>query len=271
MRYLVTPSFSEKVIRSNPRVLAAVGGALKIVETSTRDQLVASTEPLLGGNDGIYVLRGTGFKFLLSFGTDDEGEYALLVDLIVHSDELLRPLPSQDPRQNMMIDPNRNMMIDPNRNMMIDPNRNMMIDPNRNMMIDPNRNMMIDPRRNMMIDPNRNMMIDPRRNYSIDPKRNWLINPRRNSVWDGPYLYDLKGDVSGFMVRANEQVALLFDTNADFIGPVIPAGSNYNLFDDVGNWIGFFISNGGQGYNRFDVSGRWIGYVVGEILPIITS
>jgi hypothetical protein len=122
-----------------------------------------------------------------SFGSDSEGEYALLVDLIVQSGEPLRPLPSRDPRQNMMIDPNRNMMIDPRRNMMIDPQRNMMVDPNRNMMIDPNRNMMIDPRRNSLIDPNRNSLIDPRRNtllrQTLRSRREWccagLHSPRQ--------------------------------------------------------------------------------------------
>jgi hypothetical protein len=268
MRYLVTPTFSEKLTRSNPRVLAAIGSALKLVERSPRDELAASIEPLLESSGGIYVLKGAGFQILLTFGTDGEGEYALLVDLIVHVNQSLRPLPSHDPKQNMAVDPNRNMMIDPRRNMNIDPRRNMMIDPNRNMMIDPRRNMSIDPRRNMMIDPNRNMMIDPRRNYSIDPKRNWLIDPRRNSVWDGPYLYDLRGFISGFLVRANEELALLFDTNADFIGSIIRAEPNYNVFDDKGNWIGFFASNGSGGYNRFDVSNHWIGYLVGEIFPI---
>jgi hypothetical protein len=147
----------------------------------------------------------------------------------------------------------------------------MMIDPNRNMMIDPRRNMMIDPNRNMMIDPNRNMMIDPRRNMMIDPNRNPLIDPRRNTVWDGSYLYDLNGAVSGFIVRANDKVALLFDQQANFIGPVVPAGDNYNLFDDGGRWIGFFASNGSKGSNRFDVSARWNGYVVDEILPKVTA
>ncbi|PND26783.1 hypothetical protein [Sinorhizobium sp. M4_45] len=271
MRYLVTPSFSEKVTRSSPRVLAAVGVALKAVETATRDQLVASTEPLLESDVGIYVLKGSEFQILLSFGTDAEGEYALLVDLIVQGGGPLRPLPSRDPNQNMMIDPRRNVMIDPNRNMMIDPNRNMMIDPRRNMMIDPRRNMMIDPRRNMMIDPNRNMMIDPRRNYLIDPKRNWLIDPRRNTVWDGPYLFDLRGAVSGFLVRASDKVAILFDEHANFIGPVVPAGDNYNVFDKAGIWTGFLVPNGVEGFNRFDVSGRWSGFVVGDILPKIAT
>jgi hypothetical protein len=173
---------------------------------------------------------------------DQEGEYALLVDIVAQGGSPLRPLPSRDPQRNMMIDPSRNMMIDPTRNMMIDPNRN------------------------MMIDPSRNMMIDPRRNYQIDPRRNWLIDPRRNTAWDGPYLYALSGEVAGFIVRANDKVALLFDNQANFVGPLIPARDNFNLFDEGGRWIGYFVPNGREGYNQFDLSGRWGGYVVGSIL-----
>jgi hypothetical protein len=271
MRYLVTPSFSEKVARSSSQVLPGIGDALKTIETSDRDKLVSSIEAFLEKDVGIYVLKGPQFQILLSFGADILGEYALLVDLIVDGGLPMRPLPSRDPRQNMMIDPNRNMKIDPRRNMMIDPNRNMLIDPRRNMMIDPNRNMLIDPRRNMMIDPNRNIMIDPRRNPFIDPQRNWLIDPRRSTAWDGPYLHDLSGAVVGFVVRANDKVALLFDQDAVFVGPVIPAGDNYNLFDGVGRWTGFLVSNGAQGFNKFDGSGRWNAYVVGQILPKVAA
>lgn len=271
MRYLVTPAFSEKVTRSNPHVIAAVGVALKTVERANRDQLVASTEQLVENNGGIFLLKGVDFQILLSFGKDGEGEYALLVDLIVHGSAPLNPLSSRNPRQNIMIDPNRNAMIDPRRNAMIDPRRNAMIDPNRNAMIDPRRNAMIDPRRNAMIDPNRNMMIDPRRNPSIDPQRNWLINPRQNSAWDGPYLHNVNGDVAGFIVRATVKVAFVFDQHVRFIGPVIPASGNYNLFDDAGRWIGFLVSNGAKGFNKFDVPGNWSGYIVGEILPNLAA
>jgi hypothetical protein len=76
----------------------------------------------------------------------------------------------------------------------------------------------------------------------------------------------VSGAVQGFIVRASDKVALLFDQRAKYIGPLIPAGNNYNLFDSAGRFIGFFVPNGSEGFNRFDVSGRWSGYVVGEIL-----
>lgn len=265
MRYFVTPTFSEKVTSAGAEVLASAANAMSRIEGATKDEL-AGAAALLETNPIIYALRDRNFRVLFTFGSDDEGDYALLLDLIVHgSADTPRAFPKHDPKLNMMVDPKRNMMIDPTRNMMIDPNRNMMIDPRRNMMIDPRRNMMIDPQRNMMIDVRRNMMIDPARNMGIDPKRNWQINPRQNSAWDGPLLYSLSGELAGFLVRANEKVALLFKPSGEFASSVVKAGEkNFNCFGREGNWTGFLVHNGADGYNQFDVDGRWIGFLVGE-------
>lgn len=267
MRSLVTPTFSEKATSAGAAVLEAAGKALSRIEVMTKEELLSSAELVLDGTPSIYALKDKNYRVLFTFGTDDQGEYALLADLVVHGGgEGLRPLGANNPRTNMLVDPSRNMMIDPTRNMMIDPRRNMMVDPHRNMMIDPRRNMMIDPKRNMMLDVRRNMMIDPARNFSIDPKRNWQINPTQNSVWDGPLLFDLQNNASGFVVRATEQVALLFNQRSEFVSAIIRANDkNWNLFDRDGSWTGFLVHNGAEGFNQFDVQNRWIGFLVGEL------
>lgn len=72
------------------------------------------------------------------------------------------------------------------------------------------------------------------------PNRNWLLDPRRNTAWDGPYLYDLSNRPEGYVVRANDDVALLFDTSGKLTGSLIAAGeTNYNLFDRHGKWMAF--------------------------------
>lgn len=267
MRLLATPSFSEKVTRSDNETKSTVADLLNRLEAEARDQLMSMLEALPGTDEGIYVYKTGATQVFISFGVDEEGEYALLVDLIVKS--VTTPGAAgvlKDPRRNPLVDPNRNMGIDPRRNPLIDPRRNMMVDPHRNMMIDPRRNMMIDPRRNMMVDPRRNTMIDPQRNQFIDPRRNWLLNPRNNSLWNGPYLYDVRGVPTGFFVRASDSVANLFAMDATYVGPAVAANKNYNLFDRDGRWTGFLVSNGGGGFNSFDVSNVWNGFVTSEIV-----
>jgi hypothetical protein len=269
MRYLVTPAFSEKVTSIGGETLAAARKAMARVEGASKEQILSAAQPVTDMDPAIYTLPNGNSPIFLTFGSDHEGDYALILDITVHgAAKAFQPVPSEDPRKNPIIDPFRNMLIDPTRNMLIDPNRNMLVDPFRNMLIDPSRNMMIDPARNMMIDLRRNMTIDPARNFSLDPKRNWLINPNRNSAWAGPYLYDLKRDVAGFVIRANEKVALLFNPDGSLASSVIQAGEkNFNLFSRDGNWTGFFVHNGAQGFNRFDGQKRWDAFLVGELHP----
>jgi len=72
--------------------------------------------------------------------------------------------------------------------------------------------------------------------------------------------------MAGFIIRVSDKVALSFDREADFIGPLLLAGSNFNLFNDAGRWIGYFVPNGREGFNQFELSGLWRGYVVGSII-----
>ncbi|MDA3895279.1 MAG: hypothetical protein PF482_03910 [Desulfobacteraceae bacterium] len=120
-----------------------------------------------------------------------------------------------------------------------------------------------DPRRNQMFDPNRNMTIDPRRNMTIDPNRNMTIDPRRNRYYGGPYIYNTQLKQVGFLVRANENVSLIFDMSARFISYIVSTGSgNLNIFDISGAWIGFLVPTQNEVLLHFDAAARWIGIII---------
>lgn len=124
---------------------------------------------------------------------------------------------------------------------------------------------MYNPRLNSAIDPRRNMTIDPRRNMTIDPNRNMTIDPRRNKFYGGPYLYNLKLEQEGFIVRANDQVSLIFDGSARFKRFIVfctNGTDNGNVFDFSGHWKEFVVPAQNGVHLRFDTTGQWVGIIV---------
>jgi hypothetical protein len=268
MKFLVTPTFTEKLSSLTSDGLPAISAIVDFIKAVDKSALVKGRADvhvrILDGS--ILTLKHGDYRIYASIAGDENEDCLLLLDIGLEQTQPVAKadfFATRDPRKNPSLDPNRNMMIDPRRNMMIDPNRNMMIDPHRNMMIDPNRNMMIDPHRNMMIDPNRNMMIDPRRNMMIDPNRNMMIDPRRNRYYGGPYLYDTQLNQNGFVVRANEKVSLMFDPSSRFTGFVVETDSgNENVFDLCGSWVGFLVPTQSDVRLRFGTNREWVGIVV---------
>ena len=260
MRFRVAPEFSEKLAQVSSDEIGTISEIVKFVEATEKDSLEAGAPgiEIRNLNDEILSIKRREYRVYASFGHDDNGEYLLLLDISLKQLRAAAKssfLATKDPRTNRTLDPNRNMMIDPRRNMMIDPRRNMMIDPNKNMMIDPRRNMMIDPNRNMMIDPNRNMMIDPHRNKMIDP--------RRNRYYGGPFIYSTTLEQEGFVVRANDEVSLIFDLSAQYTRFFVNNGKDgANVFDVSGHWVEFLITTQHDVRLRFDTTGQWIGLVV---------
>ena len=244
MRYLVTPEFNNKLTSLSPEGLSVISSIANFVRSRDKNSILTGSKEydvrLLGKE--IYTIKNNDYRVYVSFGSDQDGEYMLFLDIAV---ETAKATPY---RQFFAIkNPVSNFLLDPDRNQLIDPRRNMMIDPNRNMMIDPHRNMMTDPRRNMMIDPNRNMMIDP----------------RRNTYYGGPYVYTTNLQQIGFLISSNEQVTLIFDMTARFIGFGVKAEQgNVNLFNTNNEWIGFLVTANDEVRLRFDLRNEWIGIVV---------
>ena len=245
MKLLVTPGFTEKLASIPKEGLAEISSIVSFVKEAEKNTLVDGAKgfEVRQLSSEIWSIRAGNYRAYGSIGTDEEGEYFLLLDISV---EAVRT--STQSSFFAAKDPRTNPSLNPNQNMAIDPRRNMMIDPRRNMMIDPNRNMLIDPRRNMMIDPNRNMMIDPRRNRS----------------YGGPFVYDQHLNQEGFVVRANDEVSLVFESQrAKFTGFIVQKdGNGANMFDPTGRWIGFLVSAGDDVLLRFDPAGQWTGLVV---------
>lgn len=270
MRFLVTPTFTEKMASIPSDGISDISHFINLINKAEKSDLINGSYGLDVRvlDSDILTIRRKKYRIYASIGSDEEGEYILLLDIALEGGESVSRssfFATKDPRTNYMLDPNRNMAIDPRRNMTIDPRRNMTIDPNRNMTIDPRRNMTIDPRRNMTIDPNRNMTIDPRRNMTIDPNRNMTIDPRRNRSYGGPYLYSQGLEQEGFIVRANDQISLIFDQSAHFTGFIIfckNESENGNIFDLSGSWVGFVVPTQSEVLLKFDTSGQWKGIIV---------
>ena len=237
MKLLVTPGFTEKLASIPKEGLAEISSIVSFVKEAERNTLVDGAKgfEVRQLSSEIWSIRAGNYRAYGSIGTDEEGEYFLLLDISVEAVRTSTQssfFAAKDPRTNPSLNPNQNMAIDPRRNMMIDPNRNMMIDPNRNMMIDPNRNMMIDP--------------------------------RRNRSYGGPFVYDQHLNQEGFVVRANDEISLVFESQrAKFTGFIVQKdGNGANMFDPTGRWIGFLVSAGDDVLLRFDPSGQWTGLVV---------
>ena len=237
MKLLVTPGFTEKLASIPKEGLAEISSIVSFVKEAERNTLVDGAKgfEVRQLSSEIWSIRAGNYRAYGSIGTDEEGEYFLLLDISVEAVRTCTQssfFAAKDPRTNPSLNPNQNMAIDPRRNMMIDPNRNMMIDPNRNMMIDPNRNMMIDP--------------------------------RRNRSYGGPFVYDQHLNQEGFVVRANDEISLVFESQrAKFTGFIVQKdGNGANMFDPTGRWIGFLVSAGDDVLLRFDPSGQWTGLVV---------
>ena len=111
--------------------------------------------------------------------------------------------------------------------------------------------------------PKTNSTLNPRFNTSINPGFNTSINPRFNPAYGGPFLYSLDLQQEGFLVRANEQVSIIFDMDSEFTGFTVHHDSGIILtFDTNNEWIGYMVPSGQDPLLRFNQSGDWIGILV---------
>ena len=270
MRYFVTPDFSNKIKNQPPDITQSLSLLIKRIEQSDKSTLIQNgfdgNPPLLLENDFlVFGIQGQDFRVYTTFGSDSEGEYLLLLDFTVQKKTpTTYSFPTlKDPKTNSIYNPRLNSMINPKLNSMINPRLNSMINPKLNSIINPRLNSMINPKLNSMINPRLNSMINPKLNSVINPRLNSMINPRLNTAYSGPFVYSEGLDKEGYVVKANDNLELIFNLNNDFAALCVKANENvFVLFDDNNEWIGFLVKAVKDVRLRFDLNNDWSGLII---------
>lgn len=83
-----------------------------------------------------------------------------------------------------------------------------------------------------------------------------------NPSFNGLYIFDLDGNVEYFIINANSNVILIFDTNNSFLSFGVSRANGYSIFNSNDSQSECYLASDGQnGYNQFDLNGNWIGFV----------
>ena len=220
MRFLVTPTFTQKLGSFSGRDLAEISfvvNVIKVVDRSSLTNRVSGLEVRFLDSSFLTIKRGR-FRIYASFGSDSDGEYLLLLDIGLEGAERIERtdfFAAKDPRKNPLLDPNKNMTID--------------------------------PRRNMTIDPNRNMTIDPRRNrfyggpylYGVSLEQEGFVVRADDRV---TLIFDTSARFTSFIVFSESGFGNVFDLSSCWIGFLVPTQSDSILrFDTSGQWLGIIV------------------------------
>lgn len=263
MRYISTPMFSEKVQSLTPARQAQLSALLgRVEEGSKADILTSGVASLL--QDDMYLLRSGDTRVFGTIGEDAEGEFLLLLDLAERSSSHLLPRQfrtSRNPRTNSTLNPRANTALNPRVNSALNPRVNSSLNPRVNTSLNPRVNSSLNPRVNSALNYRVNSSINPRVNASLNPRVNSALNPRVNRAFGGPFVYDLDLNETGFVVRANADVMLIFDKSSELAAIAIRSAKGYALFDTDNEWVGQLIDAGEGRYLRFDVDNEWTGFV----------
>jgi hypothetical protein len=266
MRYVVSPQFSTKLAALNPADVQHVSAFLHAVDSREKKELLTQLSPgvtLLGQE--VYAWRSQRTTLYFTFGTDTDGEYLLLLDVTTEQKaEASRYLfAAKDPRNNSALNPNLNSSINPRLNSSLNPRFNSSINPKFNSSINPQFNSSINPKFNSSINPQFNSSINPRFNSSFNPKFNSSINPRVNWAFGGPYLYNIDLAQVGYVVKANNDVELLFDLLGNHIGELVKASEKVRVqFNAESDWNGYLVDANDDVALRYGTNGDWIGLCV---------
>ncbi|MBS4045543.1 MAG: hypothetical protein KG075_04315, partial [Alphaproteobacteria bacterium] len=256
-----TPAFSQKLSTLSSSDQQKVSQLLSTI-TLAKDSvsLVKSSEHFFS-LDKLIMLRQIDVMIVGSVA--ENGDF-LLLDIVAPGS--VASYAPRDPRRDNRLNPNFNGQINPNFNGQINPNFNGQINPNFNGQINPNFNGQINPNFNGQINPNFNSQINPKWNTSLNPKWNSSLNPKWNATLSGPFIYSLNLERRGFVVRANENVLLLFDMDSEFLGIAVQNNqAGYVVFDDKNQWIAHWVhvDDGGHPlYLSFDTTNKWTGIII---------
>lgn len=268
MRYLSTPRVSEK-ISTLPAHLKGELSVLfnRIAAARTIGDIQPHMQRLSTKDDAesIYMLRaGNELRVFATIGDDTTGQYILLVDVAGHTPKhQLTPVANRDPRMNAKLNPNLNTRINPIYNTVLNPIYNTRINPIYNTSLNPIYNTRINPIYNTGLNPVYNTLINPVYNTKLNPSYNARLNPTVNRDSESLVVYDRQLSPTGFMVIANDVVALLFGFSNVRTGLAVttPLGG-YSIFDADNAYVGYLVPDAQGGYLHFDTSGKWLGNVV---------
>lgn len=267
MRYVPSPEFTSKLSSMDAEDLSDLLSFTALIEKSTREQLLeerALKVKLLG--DDVYLANLGDVQVYFSIGGDGDGEYLLLLDFTAHR---TKPrgggsyFAAKDPRTNSSLNPRLNSSINPRLNSSLNPRLNSSINPRLNSSLNPRLNSSINPKFNSGINLRFNSSINPRFNTSLNPRFNSSLNPRLNQSFGGPFLYDLNLNQTGYLVRANGTVDLIFSLSLELVGTLVRVTDKIRAeFDSDQNWTGYVVKANSEVDLRYTEQGEWIGLIV---------
>lgn len=169
---------------------------------------------------------------------------------------------NRNPNINSRINPFLNSTINPTYNSTINPIYNSTINPVYNSTINPVYNSTINPVYNSTVNLIYNSTINPVYNTTLNPNFNFSINPSQNRNFQGLVIFDLSLNETGFIVKANEKVILIFNqnNNLQFTG-VINNKQGYNIFNLNNEWVSYLVKADNI-FLHFNLGNEWIGFVV---------
>jgi hypothetical protein len=267
MRFLVAPQFTSKLKALSLADTQTVGDFLRAVENAEgqSELLKISNLSIALVADNIYTAKFGSTRLYFTMGKDAGGEYVLLLDVTAQYPETQSRglFAAKDPRLTAALNPSLNTAISPIFNSGLNPMFNSSINPTFNTSLNPTFNTSINPIFNTSLNPVFNASINPTFNTSLNPRFNSFINPTLNRAFGGPYLYAVNLKQEGYLVRANDDVSLVFDLAGNHIGELVRATDNIRVqFDANNQWNGYVVRANDDVSLRFEVGGTWRGVVV---------
>lgn len=270
MKHVATPQFLSKfeTLRADAAVVDRIDNVVQQVGIARDKDALLETSGLnvVPLKADVYVVRAGNARIFFTFAEGDEGTYVVFLDIAdIHPSPrtLLTPSARKDPRRDSALNPKYNSAINPKSNSRLNPKFNSSINPKFNSSINPKFNSSINPKFNSSINPKYNSGINPKYNTSLNPRYNSSLNPKANAAFSGPFVYDLHLTPHAYLVRANENVSLMFSLDGKFKGPAVAlSNGGFAIFDENSDWTEYFVDDGQGGYLRFTPDAEWIGIVV---------
>jgi len=268
MKVLASPDFNAKIPALNTDTISSLAQFISIAEQSDKNELITKDSNLISIlEDDIYSAKIDSSRLYFTIGTDEQGDYLLLLDVAVlnavpHVKNSSFFTPS-NPKTNGTFNPNMNSAINPKRNSALNPKMNSALNPKMNSAINPRLNSSLNPKLNSAINPKLNSAINPKLNSAINPKLNSSLNPRLNRSYGGPYLYNMSLDQEAYLVKANNKIEILFDSKGDFSGFLVSANDRVKIeFNKENTWTGYYIKANEKVWLRYSIDNEWQGLLV---------